>query len=165
MNRTNYISRFFYIGIATMFIMGPLTMVSQKLPSAFLIGEYEKQEEKLNRNCGATLMSVCNDSMMVAQEKWENMLSDMENYAEDIEFDIKGIKVWIHVFWNSDGTLKNISYYPKPESKNMDFAELTDFFTSFISDYQIDLSYDECYQHYASASFPTFYKLFIKREE
>lgn len=153
------------LGICFITMQGPLMVYGQgKLPTAFLIGEYEQAEEKLSLNCGSNLLSVCNDSMTLAYSKWMEMLSAMEEHAEETSFDINGIKIWIHVFWNANGTLKNISFYPKPESKNMDFSELTSFFESFIVNYQIDLEYDECFQHYAHATFPTFHNLYRRTE-
>lgn len=144
----------------------PLTMVAQDdLPSTFLMGEYEKEVEKLNLYCGSVLLSVCDDSMDEAYTNWFSMLSDIEKFAEEKEFDIKGVKIWIQVYWNADGTIKHISYYPKPTSKNMDFTELTDFFNLFIKDYKFNITHDECFNLYSTASFPTFSELFNGKKE
>lgn len=128
------------------------------LPNVFLIGQHDKAYGKLLTDNPDLLLSVCDNSMEMAFEKWVNMLHDMEVYAEQQNFDIKGIKMWINVFWNSDGTIEHIAYFPKPNSKNMDYEELTAFIADFIRVYKLDLSHEKGYSHYGSASFPTFSK-------
>lgn len=130
----------------------------QSNDQVFMIGEKEKAYERLVGQCTDILLGVCDNSMETAYDKWSTMLYDIEKYAEKSEFDIKGIKIWINVFWNPDGTVKNIIYYPKPNSKNMNFDDLSLFFSSFIAEYQLDLSNSTCFSHYGSASFPTFAK-------
>lgn len=140
----------------SIFLLGSFSATAQDVPKVFMIGENEKDYEALVGECQNILLSVCDNSMEEAYDKWSTMLSDMEKYAEKSQFDLKGIKVWINVFWNNDGTFKNIVYYPKPNSKNMDFEELTSFLYGFVADYQFDVKSDACYSHFGSASFPTF---------
>jgi hypothetical protein len=128
------------------------------LPTVFMIGENEGQYEQLFISCNERLLSVCDNSMDEAYQNWSTMLSDVEQYAEDTNFDLRGIKIWVNVFWNNDGTVKNIVYYPKPNSRNMNFEELTSFFMGFAAGYQLDVSAEKCFSHYGSASFPTFNK-------
>lgn len=138
---------------------------SAQIPRVFMIGEYEDEYEGLVVSCEDKLLSVCDNSMEQAYNKWMGMLSDMEAYSLKSEFDLRGIKIWINVFWNQDGTVKNIVYYPKPNSKNMNFEELTSFFYSFLSDYQLDQKNDDCFSFYGSASFPTFAKIVPAQEK
>ncbi len=145
------------------FIVG--TSSAQNLPKVFMIGEHEMEYENMVRECNTMLLSVCQDSMNVAYDNWLTMLSDIENYAKTVDFDIKGVKIWINVFWNKDGTLKHIVYYPKPNSKNMDFDALSQFFQSFTSNYKLSLSHINCFSHYGSASFPTFSRLYQQEEK
>ncbi len=131
------------------------------IPTVFKIGENEIAYEKLVSVCSQPLLSVCQDSMDLAYEKWMLMLSDMEKHAESAEFDIKGIKIWLNVFWNSDGTIKNLIYYPKPNSRNMDFDLLTKFLDSFSGTYSTEIQFSGCYSHYGSAAFPTFSSYYL----
>jgi len=135
------------------------------IPRVFMIGEYEKDYEGLVVSCEDKLLSVCDNSMEQAYNKWMGMLSDMEAYSIKSEFDLRGTKIWINVFWNEDGSVKNIVYYPKPNSKNMNFEELTSFFYRFLTDYQLDQKNDDCFSFYGSASFPTFAKIVPAQEK
>lgn len=123
---------------------------------AFLIGENEEHFELLVTEHSDQLLNVCNNSMDKAYDSWVSLLKDLEGFAEDRNFDLKGTKIWINVFWNTDGSIRNIVYYPKPNSKNMDFSLLSSFLADFASSYQFTLTNEKPFCHYGSASFPTF---------
>ena len=129
---------------------------SVDLPKAFIMGEYEDQFNNLMREHEALLLSECDNDMVIAFEKWLSMLKEMEAYSEIVEYDLKGIKMWLNVFWDKDGAIDHIVYHLKPNSRNIDIEELTAFFVSFMSNYKFPFVTDEKFSHYGSAAFPTF---------
>lgn len=129
---------------------------SISLPKVFILGEHEVEYEALFDNYSTVLLEVCNDDMDQAFDKWLSMLEEMEAYASNIEYDIKGIKVWLNVFWEKDGTIRHIAYHLKVNSRNVERDELTAFFSSFMNHYKFPKVADTGYSHYGSASFPTF---------
>jgi hypothetical protein len=137
------------------------------LPSVFRIGEFDHAFETLSKDHNTILLSVCGDNMDLAYERWIEMMMDVEDYADQINYDIKGVKVYMYVFWNADGSVAHLAFYPKPNSRNIPHEELTAFFKGFIKNYQIPLSSDQGFSHYGSASFPTFAKpqYRVKRDE
>lgn len=153
------------LSIAIMLCFIGFTSFSQdSLPKVFMIGEYEKEYEKLVTNCNSMLLNVCGNNMETAYSKWTSMLKDVETMSEEMDFDLKGIKVWVNVFWNEDGSVAHIVYYPKPNSRNMDFDDLSAFFVNVVNKYSIDQSSNKCFSHYGSASWPTFSKLYKPQE-
>ena len=132
------------------------------LPHVFMIGQHEIEYEDLVAKCSNPLLTVCKDSMDLAYKRWMGLLSEMEQYAENSDFDIKGIKIWLNVFWNPDGTIKHLVFFPKPNSRNMDFNNLTLFFEKFTNTYEMESLDSKCYSHYGSASFPTFADYYLK---
>jgi hypothetical protein len=126
-----------------------------QLPKVFLIGEYSEEFEAMSAEYKDNLMSVCNYDMDVAYKKWMSMLQEMETYSDRIDYDLKGIKIWLKVFIEPDGTVKHIAYYLKPRSRNVDVEELTAFLSSFMNNYKFPLINKTRYSHYGSASFPT----------
>jgi len=134
------------------------------MPSVFMIGQNEMEYEGLVSNCSNPLLTVCQDSMDLAYRRWLGMLNEMEIFAEKSEFEIRGIKIWLNVFWNSDGSIKHLVYFPKPNSRNMDFKLLTKFFGSFVENYQMKSLDSSCYSHYGSAAFPTFADDYLKEK-
>lgn len=93
----------------------------------------------------------------MAYKGWSELLMDIEDYATDIDFDIKGAKLWLNVYFNADGTIDNLSFYPKPNSRNIEKDHLVAFFRSFIRHYTYPETAEMGFQHSASASFPTFF--------
>ena len=85
------------------------------------------------------------------------MLSEMEAYAGNIDFDLNGVKIWLKVFWNANGTIDHLSFYRKPNSRNVDVDELKAFLSSFINHYQMPINTTVKFTHNGSAQFPTAY--------
>lgn len=158
------ISAFCLLIVMQLSAKGYMINTIDSLPSVFMIGENEQEYEDLVTVCNDPLLSVCNDSMDEAYRKWIGLLSDMEKFAETKDFDIRGIKIWLNVFWNTDGSIKHLVYYPKPNSRNMDFDLLSDFFDAFQLEYKMDFSYQKCFSHYGSAAFPTFADLYLGKK-
>lgn len=130
----------------------------EDLPGAFLIGDHQEPYEKLIEQNSSRLLTACDNSMDEAYGHWMEMLKAMEDYSDKVNFDLKGIKIWINVFWTKDGSINHIVYYPKPNCRNMEFEELTQFFDSFKQQYVIPVNFVSGYSHFGTASFPTFYR-------
>ena len=138
----------------------PTTLQGQEsneldLPPVFLIGEYEEQYALLYEEYNEILLSVCHNDMYVAFNKWISMLNDLETYAQSIDYDLQGVKLWLKVFWNEDGTIDYISYYPKPKSKNVNFTEITALLKGFCKVYEPSINSNVKFTHHGSAQFPT----------
>ena len=125
-------------------------------PKVFLIGEHQTEFNLLIENYSAHLLEVCDNSMDDAYKSWTSMLHELEDFSNINGFDIRGIKLWINVFWSKDGKIDHLVFYPKPNSKNTDYDILTKILTDFVTDYRFPMNFTQSYSHYGSASFPTF---------
>ena len=132
--------------------------------SVFLLGSNDTGVAAITRDYPANLMSVCGDSMDQAYEHWMQLLVEMENFSRQQQFDLKGLKIWINVFWNKNGTIDHISYYPKPNCRNIPFAELTAFLKAFMDQYDSGKQTGINYCHYGSASFPTHARVLLSEK-
>ncbi len=128
---------------------------SLTLPKVFLIGEYEDQYGLLYETYHDILLSVCHDDMNLAFDRWMYMITEMEEYAQSIDFDLDGVKVWLKIFWAADGTIDHISFFRKPNSRNVDTSELSAFLSSFMNHFQMPIESKVRYTHNGSAQFPT----------
>ncbi len=128
---------------------------SLTLPGVFLMGEYEEQYGLLYETYNEILLSVCNDDMDLAFNKWMYMLSEMEAYAESIDFDLLGVKIWLMVFWNENGQIDYLGYHLKPNSKQVDRPDMRAFLKSFSNRFEMPLRARVKYTHNGSAQFPT----------
>ena len=124
-------------------------------PAVFQIGELPNAFEELSEDYETPLLEVCNDDVRRAHAKWTTMLKAIENHAKAKSFNLKGVKMWLKVFWNKDGSIKHIAFHLKPGSKNVDTAALTRFFKSFMKIYRSNFKANEDFSQYSSASFPT----------
>ena len=149
------------ISIASLLSMIWLTTAQSTLlqqdsvPVVSIIGEYEDAFSALAEECPGVLLSVCGNDMDIAYEKWTDMMVAMEDHADAIDYDIKGLKTYFYIFWNSDGTVAHLSFYPKANSRNIPEEELRAFFKSFAKEYQMPIVSEVGFSHYGSASFPT----------
>ncbi len=134
----------------------PTSPDSATLPPVFIIGEHEAAFNALMLDYQTLLLTACDDNMDMAYNKWLGMLEEMEAYANIVDIDLKGVKMWINVFWDEKGKIRHIAYYLKPQSRNIDTRYLTAFLTEFSKNYRFPLEYKEHYSHYGSANFPVF---------
>jgi hypothetical protein len=124
------------------------------LPRSFMIGEYEQPYENLINQYDKLLLTVCDNNMPRAFDLWNQVMADIEAYSIQNQFDLNGLKLWMNVFFNADGTIQHIVYFPKPNSRNMQFDKLTAFFAAFTKSYQLKPVLSSKCSHYGSASFP-----------
>jgi hypothetical protein len=143
---------------ANYYIVQPFFSVEQDslttLPKVFLLGNHESAYENLSSE-GTSLLAICDDDFNLAHGKWNTLLKEMEAHAEMINYDIKGVKMWLHVFWDSKGKIKNIAFYLKPNSRNIKTEEMTAFLTDFVNNYHLPSQYKSKFSHYGGAAFPT----------
>lgn len=136
----------------------PISLYEQdsifSLPKVFLLGNHEVAYEKLSGE-GTSLLAVCEDDFNAAHGKWNSLLKEMEAHAEMINYDIKGVKMWLHVFWDDKGKINHIAFYLKPNSRNVKTEEMTAFLTDFVNNYHLPAQYDDHFSHYSGAAFPT----------
>lgn len=127
---------------------------TSSLPKVFLLGNHEVAYERLSGE-GTSLLAVCEDDFNVAHGKWNSLLKEMEAHAEMINYDIKGVKMWLHVFWDDNGKINHIAFYLKPNSRNVKTEEMTAFLTDFVNNYHLPVRYADNFSHYSGAAFPT----------
>lgn len=126
------------------------------IPTVFVMGKHEAGYEGLTQTYKQSLLEACGNDMQMAFDKWLEMMQQMEAYADEIDYNIDGVKVLMHVFWNEDGSIAHLGYFLRPNSRNVPTEELTAFFKSFIRQYKFPVSSERKFAHYTKASFPTF---------
>ena len=131
-------------------------VAEEKSTKVFQLGDDEKNYEKLARSYSLSLLEACNNDIKKAFEKWLEMMVQVDTYAKKINYDLKGVKVWLHVFWGEDGNIDNIGYLLRPDSRNIDSKELKAFLASFSRQYKFPVSANRKFSHYTGATFPTF---------
>lgn len=131
----------------------------------YFIGEDEKKYEKLVEKYKTMLFTVCDNDMNTAYDHWSDLLKDFETFAVKNNFDIKGVKLWINVFWEKDGSIDYIVFYPKPNSKNMNYDQMKSLLAKFALQYQSSVKHTTGFSHYGSAAFPIISRAIIGQEK
>ena len=123
------------------------------LPKVFKLGEYSDPYETV-RTDYKSLLDACEGDMLSAHGKLLGMMESLETFAEEKEFDLNGIKAWMHFFFKENGEIDHIGFHLKPNSKNVDLVDFGAFLKSFSKEYQFPLKTEEEFAHYSSFSFP-----------
>lgn len=149
----------FPIKTSALTIINPETVIEQdtlSLPKVFQLGDYESQFEKLSAAHQKSLLTATDDDFDAMFQAWTSMLKEMQAHSELVNYDLKGIKMWLNVFWDKNGKIKHIAFFLKPNSKNVDRVELGAFLTDFMNNYTFPVTSDDKFSHYSGASFPLF---------
>ena len=137
----------------------------QSSKKVFMIGEYQETYDKIMMEYKSHLLEVCDNSMDNAYQKWSGVLYDLEKYVIAEDFDIRGVKLWMNVFFNKNGKIDYLVFYPKPVSKNMNYEKLEDILEKFVINYKSGITSEKSFSHYGSASFPVFYSTYKRDDE
>jgi hypothetical protein len=141
------------------------TSADNQIATVFYIGEDERNYEKLVQSYNKLLFTVCDNNMDRAFEYWSVLLKDIEDFAAKSNLDLKGVKLWMNVFWSKDGKIDHIVFYPKPNSKNLDYDTVQLMLRRFVDSYQSPIKYATKFSHYGSAAFPVFSKSVLGTEK
>jgi hypothetical protein len=125
------------------------------LPRVFALGDFDgKPFESLKLSYETTLLSACKNDMEGAYYVWVHMLKNMESFAQKSNFDLSGIKLWLYAFYNKDGSLNHLAFYPKPNSRNIKNEDMAAFLKEFVKSYTCPVKADKNFSNYSNATFP-----------
>lgn len=129
---------------------------SNNLPKVINVANNSKILEDLSSTYKSSLFSASDADFIKTTQNWQKVLVGIEKYAEEIDFDLKGVKIWIKVFFAKDGNIEHITYILAEDSINMDTIELEAFFRSFMKNYKLPESHDQKFSYDARVLFPLY---------
>lgn len=125
-----------------------------KSPAVYLIGENQQLYDQIQAKYAVSMLAVCKDDVNRAFKLWMELTNDMQRFADKTEFELKGAKLWLNVFFAADGRIEYMAYYLKPESRNIPEKEMKAFLGSFSKTYKLPVKYKMGFSHYGQVSFP-----------
>jgi hypothetical protein len=125
-------------------------------PKVVDVTDQSKILEDLSVNYKSSLFSASDADFMKTTENWQHILNGIENYSEEIDFDLKGIKIWIKVFFAKNGSIDHITYMLAENSINIGSIELEAFLRSFMRNYKLPVSHEQKFSYDARIQFPLF---------
>lgn len=110
--------------------------------------------ERLNETYTNSLLNMTNNDLQTAFNIWRTTLIEMQDYANKVNFPLKGIKMWIKVYCNKKGKIKHIAFLPTPDSRNIPDGFLDGFLERFAKGHKMSIKAKGSFAHYGVASFP-----------
>ena len=132
---------------------------SKALPTVFVLGDFEASYETLVEGYQRSLLEACDCGQKEAFGKWIGMLNELDVYARKQNVDIRGVKLWLHVFFEADGSVEHIAYHLRPNSRQLDDATLAPLLEGFAGQYTFPVTGEEGFAHYSTGAFPVFGEL------
>lgn len=125
------------------------------IPRVFTLGQYDGVLfERMKADYKTSLLTVCKNDVETAYYCWAHLLKHIESHAAKSNYDLNGVKLWLYAFWEKNGSLAYLAYYPKPNSKNFKAEEMTAFLNDFCKHYVAPYKYTESFSNYSTATFP-----------
>jgi len=153
---------------AVLIVMGLFMAISEtvtgqefELPGILLMGDHA-EEFSLVKSRSISLLEVCGANLEIAYSKWMHMVEEMDLEAAKQNFDLKGVKIWLNVIWNQDGSIQHLAFFLKPGSRQIDISGLNDFLAYFKGTYRMPIQSAGDFTHYGSAAFPASSGRFVR---
>jgi hypothetical protein len=127
---------------------------TDSLPVVFMLGQDDRSLDALKTEHELQLVAVCRNDMEMTYYLWLQMMKHMESYAVKVGYDLNGIKLWLHAFYNKDGSIHHLAFHPKPQSRSFKTEDMTAFLSGFVKTYKSPISADRPFQHYNVGYFP-----------
>jgi len=132
----------------------PLLATAQ-LDKVFLLGSDEQAYEQLVGNYSQSLLEATSGNITQAFEGWLDMQQAIDQYSVQQNYDLNGVKIWLHVFWAPDGAIDKLGFLLRPDSRFVETAELRALLAGFVQDYRLPVKSGRTFNHYTGATFPT----------
>ena len=84
---------------------------TSSVPSVFMLGEHQESYQSLKSAYPTTLLALNNEDLTSAYADWVYVLNAIEAFADKVDFNLAGVKLWMHVYWKSDGSIDHIAYF------------------------------------------------------
>ena len=129
---------------------------AQDIPRVINASNNSDLLDQLSATYKSSLFNASDTSVAKTIQNWKHLLAAMEIYSEQINFDLKGVKLWIKVFWAKDGSIDHISYLLSDKSINIALVDLEAFLSSFIKNYTLPEEHKQLFSHDARIRFPLY---------
>lgn len=121
----------------------------------FELGTDEQRYEQLTGSYSQSLLEATGGDITRAFESWLDMQQAIDTYAAEQNYDLNGVRMWLHVFWGPTGRIDQIGFLLRPDSRNVSAAEIKALLGGFAGRYTLPVQSGQRFSHYTGATFPT----------
>lgn len=147
---------FFSCLIATTFVF--TTLHAQSIPKVINGAQHGPLLDELSGQYPSSLFSASNTDFAQTVHNWRLFLLSMQEYAASIDFDLKGVKVWLKIYWAKDGSIDYIAYILSDRSININPQDWEAFLRSFMLNYKFPITHTKRFAYENPTSFPLPYQ-------
>lgn len=143
--------------IIFLFALTPVLAIAQSssLDKIFLLGTEEQTYERYTGEYSQSLLEAASGNITQAFESWLDMQQAIDAYSKSQAYDLNGVKIWLHVFWGTNGQIDHLGFLLRPDSRFVDTNELKVLLAGFIENYRFRITSAAKFSHYTGATFPT----------
>lgn len=84
-----------------------------------------------------SLLTLCGNDLNATGAKVVDLISTMEQYANEVNYNINGVKFYYNAYFNKSGSIAHFAFILRPESRNVDMNGLVAFLTAFTQKYRL----------------------------
>lgn len=128
---------------------------SGNMEKVFLLGAEEQRYEQLTSSYSQSLLEATGGNITSAFEGWLHMQQAIDAYAASQNYDLNGVRLWLHVFWAPTGEVDQIGFLLRPDSRLVDDNEIKALLAGFVGQYRLPVQSQQKFSHYTGATFPT----------
>ncbi len=144
--------------LSCLFACTLLTLQAQSVPKIIDGTQNGPLLEELNGIYKSSLFSASEADFAQTVHNWRLFLLSMEAYAASINFDLKGVKVWLKVYWAKDGSIDHMAYILSDRSININPQDWEAFLRSFMRNNKIALPHKQRFAYENPVAFPLPYR-------
>ncbi len=128
---------------------------SGSMSKVFVLGAEEQRYEQLTSSYTQSLLEATGGDITKAFESWLDMQQNIDSYAASQNYDLNGVRLWLHVFWAPDGSIDQLGFLLRPDSRLVEEKEIQALLAGFIGQYKLPVQSQRTFNHYTGATFPT----------
>lgn len=129
---------------------------SQDIKRVINISNDSKILEFLSAEYKNSLFTASDTNFVKTMQNWKHLLTAMELYAKQINFNVNGVHLWLKVFWAKDGTIEYITYYLLDKSVNINQEDFEAFLRSFMRNYELPQTHKTGFSYDSRVVFPLY---------
>lgn len=148
----NYILSIIFLCV----IGNSLLAQNKELPRVVNVAKNSTILEELSADYKGSLFLASDTNVVKTMKNWKHLLVGMETYANKINFNLKGVKFWIKVFWAKNGTIDHITYILSDTSININTIDLEAFLRSFMRNYKLPMNALNKFSYDGRVMFPLY---------
>lgn len=148
----NYILSLFFVCLFGTSLLAQ----NDEFPKVINVSQNSTILEELSADYKGSLFLASDTNVVKTMQNWKHLLVNMETYAKDIDFDLKGVKFWVKIFWAKNGTIDHITYILSDSSININTIDLEAFLRSFMRNYKLPLNSRNKFSYDGRVMFPLY---------